>query len=154
MRAKIAGRFPLREAARAGASVLCFPACYLPGYPNPDRRLPPSTARTLESAWTALAETTRRAGRPVSLGTERLAATGPRATAFVLNPEGSRAGFQDKGPIEPSEQGVYPPRSRPPSVCRRSAPVVYHQQYHPPSPLPTFHRSARATPIFCWPLPI
>jgi predicted amidohydrolase len=114
-----AGPFPLSEAARAGASVLCFPACYLPGYRNPDRRLPPSDARTLESAWTTLAETTRRAGIPVIVGTERLAAHGLHAAAFVLNPEGARAGFEHKVPIDPSEEGVYPP-SRSPSACRRT----------------------------------
>jgi threonine dehydrogenase-like Zn-dependent dehydrogenase len=87
-RAMIAGRFPLREAARAGASVLCFPACSLPGYRDPARGLPPPDARTLEAAWATLTEATRRAGITAILGTERPAVKGLHAAALVLNPAG------------------------------------------------------------------
>jgi predicted amidohydrolase len=157
----------IEHAARAGASLLCFPECYLPGYRDPDRRLPPPDARALEAAWATLAEATRRAGITAILGTERPAVTGLHAAALVLNPDGSRAGFQDKVQTDPSEEGVYTPATGrhlfaagplrfgvaichegwryPETVrwaARRGAHVVFHQQYHAPSPLPTFHQSA------------
>jgi predicted amidohydrolase len=43
----------------------------------------------------------------VVLGTERLAEEGLLATALVVNPDGTFAGFQDKVQIDPAEEGLY-----------------------------------------------
>lgn len=159
----------IAEAARAGALALCFPECYLPGYRDPALGLPPPDARTLEAAWNAVAGATRRAGLTVILGTERPTAAGLHATALVLNPDGTRAGFQDKVQLDPSEEGLYVPGAArqlfragrlvfgvtichegwryPETVrwaARRGAHVVFHQQYHPPNPEPSFHQNAVA----------
>jgi predicted amidohydrolase len=81
------------------------------------------------------------------------------ATALVLNPDGTRAGFQDKVQLDPSEEGTYAPGSDrhvfrigaltfgivichegwryPETVrwaARRGAQVVFHPQFHPAQP--------------------
>jgi predicted amidohydrolase len=43
----------------------------------------------------------------VILGTERVVDGALLATALVINPDGSFAGFQDKVQIDPSEEGTY-----------------------------------------------
>src|SRR5205085_6035495 len=45
----------------------------------------------------------------VVLGTERLVDGGLRATALVINADGSVAGFQDKVQLDPSEEATYSP---------------------------------------------
>lgn len=45
----------------------------------------------------------------VVLGTERLVGDELLATVLVINADGSRAGFQDKVQIDPSEEGTYSP---------------------------------------------
>jgi len=159
----------IAQAAQAEAHVLCFPECYLPGYRDPSRPVPPPDSQFLESAWTTLAAATARANITVILGTERLDGDALFATALVLNPDGTRAGFQDKAQIDPSEEGLYTPAAgRKPfhagpltfgvTIChegwrypetvrwaaRRGPHVVFHQQYHAPSPTASFHQSAVA----------
>lgn len=159
----------IAAAATAGARVLCFPECYLPGYRDPAQPVPPPDGSFLEQAWTTLAAATARARLTVILGTERLAGEALYASALVLNPDGSRAGFQDKVQLDPSEEGLYVPGAGrelfhagpltfgvtichegwryPETVrwaARRGAHVVFHQQYHAPSPVASFHQSAAA----------
>jgi predicted amidohydrolase len=157
------------DAAHAEANVLCLPECYLPGYRDPSQLVPPPDPLFLEQAWTTLAAATARASVTVILGTERLDCNALYSTALVLNPDGSRAGFQDKVQIDPSEEGLYSPAAGrqlfhagpltfgvtichegwryPETVrwdARRGAHVVFHQQYQAPSPTASFHQSAVA----------
>ncbi len=159
----------IAQAAQAQAHVLCFPECYLPGYRDPSRAVPPPAPQFLESTWTTLAAAAARAKITVILGTERLEGDALFATALVLNSDGTRAGFQDKVQIDPSEEGLYTPAAGrqlfhagpltfgvtichegwryPETVrwaARHGAHVVFHQQYHAPSPTASFHQSAVA----------
>jgi predicted amidohydrolase len=159
----------IAAAAATDARVLCFPECYLPGYRDPARAVPPPDGAFLEQAWATLAEAAARANLTVILGTERLAGEPLYVSALVLNPDGSRAGFQDKVQIDPSEEGLYVPgvgrelfHAGPltfgVTIChegwrypetvrwaaRRGAHVVFHQQYHAPRPEASFHQSAVA----------
>lgn len=94
------------EAARASADVICFPECFVPGYRSASRRVPPPDPVFLEAAWTAIAGAA--AGSvAVVLGTERVVDGELRATALVINRDGTRAGFQDKGQLDPSEDTIY-----------------------------------------------
>jgi predicted amidohydrolase len=45
----------------------------------------------------------------VVLGTERIVDGGLRASALVVDRDGSIAGFQDKVQLDPSEEGTYAP---------------------------------------------
>ncbi|HEY0712052.1 MAG TPA: carbon-nitrogen hydrolase family protein [Polyangia bacterium] len=97
------------DARRAGADVICFPECFVPGYRNAERSHAPADPKFLDDAWAAVADAARRSNVSVILGTERLVDGGLRATAVVINPDGAIAGFQDKVQLDPSEEGTYTP---------------------------------------------
>lgn len=96
------------EAGRQGAAVVCFPECFVPGYRWPGSALPPPDPAFLDSARADVAAAARSAGITVILGTERVTDRGLQITACVINPDGSVAGWQDKGQLDPSEESTYP----------------------------------------------
>ena len=91
------------------ARIICFPECFVPGYRGPGKSVPPPDPRFLERAWSVIGDTAARAGMTVVLGTERMVDGALLATALIINDDGSRAGFQDKVQIDPSEEGTYTP---------------------------------------------
>jgi predicted amidohydrolase len=95
-------------AGRQGAIVICFPECFVPGYRWPDT--PPSSPNPafLERAWADVADAARAARITVILGTERITDRGLQITACVINSDGTVAGWQDKGQLDPSEETIYP----------------------------------------------
>ena len=96
------------EANRQQARVLCFPECFVPGYRWPDATLPAPDPVFLEQAWAAVAVAARAAEVTVILGTERLTERGLQITACVIHSDGTIAGWQDKGQLDPSEEQQYP----------------------------------------------
>jgi predicted amidohydrolase len=150
----------IARAAAAGAEVVCFPECFVPGYRAPGRNVAPPDTAFLERAWAVTARAAARAGTWVVLGTERVAAAGRLvATALVVAADGTRAGFQDKVQIDPSEETTYAPGEGrqlftagpltfgvvichegwryPETVrwaARRGAQVVFHPQFHEAEP--------------------
>jgi predicted amidohydrolase len=97
------------RAADAGAAVVCFPECYVPGYRGLGKEPPPPDPAFLESAWTRVAAAAAKAGIAAVLGTERVEGKGLYATALVIGPDGARLGFQDKVQLDPSEDATYAP---------------------------------------------
>jgi predicted amidohydrolase len=148
------------DAGRQGAAVVCFPECFVPGYRWPGQAAPPPDPNFLEGAWAAVADAARRAGIGVVLGTERVTDRGLQITACVINPDGTIAGWQDKGQIDPSEESTYPalgserrvftagPLTFGVVIChegwrypetvrwaaRRGAQLVFHPHAHVPEP--------------------
>ncbi len=96
------------EAARRSAMVVCFPECFVPGYRWPGTAAPAPDPAFLERAWATVAGAATTAGITVILGTERLTERGLQITACVINPDGTVAGWQDKGQLDPSEESIYP----------------------------------------------
>jgi predicted amidohydrolase len=96
------------EAGRRGAALVCFPECFVPGYRWPGRPMPPPDPQFLERAWSTVADAARQAGIGVVLGTERVTERGLQISALVLNSDGTAAGWQDKGQIDPAEELIYP----------------------------------------------
>src|SRR5258708_2939835 len=96
------------DAGRKGALVICFPECFVPGYRWPGTTAPPPDPAFLERAWADVADAARTARVTVILGAERVTDRGLQITACVINPDGAVAGWQDKGQIDPSEEGNYP----------------------------------------------
>jgi predicted amidohydrolase len=146
-------------AAMEGAGVVCFPECFIPGYRAPDKPVPPPDPAFLERAWSSVAEAAARANVAVVLGTERVVDGALLATALVIDSDGTRAGFQDKVQIDPSEEATYTPgrerrlfRTGPltfgVAIChegwrypetvrfaaRNGAQVVFHPQFHEAAP--------------------
>lgn len=69
--------------------------------------VPPPDAAFLERAWASIAAAAAKANIAVVLGTERVVDGALLATALVINPDGTLAGFQDKVQIDPSEENTY-----------------------------------------------
>lgn len=142
-----------------GARIVCFPECFVPGYRAPGKPVPPADSEFLDRAWSTIAEAAAKARLTVILGTERLVDGALTATALVIDPDGSRVGFQDKVQIDPSEEGTYTPgndrrifRAGPVTfgiaIChegwrypetvrwaaRRGAQIVFHPHFHEAEP--------------------
>jgi predicted amidohydrolase len=98
----------IAEAARRGALVICFPEAFVPGYRWPGVEMAPPDAAFLEHAWAEVGKAARAAGITVILGTERITDRGLQISACVFNPDGTVAGWQDKGQLDPSEESTYP----------------------------------------------
>jgi len=149
----------IRDAGAAGAAIVCFTECYVPGYRMPDSTMAPPDPAFLERAWTTIANAARRANIAVILGTERVVENGTRITALVINRDGSVGGFQDKVQLDPSEETTYVPGATRQvfdvdgvkfgiAIChegwrypetvrapvRAGAQIVFHPHYHPPEP--------------------
>lgn len=147
------------QASAEGAGIICFPECFVPGYRGMGKSVEPPNQEFLERAWSAIAGAAANAGITVILGSERVVDGAPVATALVINQDGSRAGFQDKVQIDPSEEGAYAPGSgrrifqagpltfgiaichegwRYPETVRwaaqRGAQIVFHPQFHEAEP--------------------
>jgi predicted amidohydrolase len=99
----------IAQASIEGAGLICFPECFVPGYRSRRKRVPPPDPAFLERAWSALAVAATTANIAVVLGTERVVDAALLATALVINPDGTIAGFQDKVQLDPSEDGIYSP---------------------------------------------
>jgi predicted amidohydrolase len=147
------------QAATERAGIVCFPECFVPGYRGLGKRIPAPDSAFLERAWSAIAEAAAKARVAVVLGTERIVDGDLRATALVIDPDGTMAGFQDKVQLDPSEDGLYTPGSErrifqtgpltfgiaichegwryPETVrwaARRGAHIVFHPHFHEAEP--------------------
>ena len=143
------------QASVEQARIICFPECFVPGYRGPGKSVPSPDPAFLERAWSRIADAAGRANIAVVLGTERLTDAALFATALIISPDGSIAGFQDKVQIDPSEETTYTPGTgrhvfhahglrfgvaichegwRYPETVRwpaqRGAHVVFHPQFH------------------------
>jgi predicted amidohydrolase len=99
------------EAAEAGADLICFPECFVPGYRALGAPVPPADAEWLEHAHQEVARAAGRARIAVALGTERFVDGHLRITILVIGPDGTRLGWQDKVQLDPSEDDLYQPGS-------------------------------------------
>src|SRR5687768_1350311 len=99
----------IMKAGKAGAAIVCFPECFLPGYRTPDDPGLAVDEAWLERSWSAISGAALKAHVVVILGTERIVDGEPRLTALVVNKDGTRAGWQDKVQLDPSEDNGYKP---------------------------------------------
>jgi predicted amidohydrolase len=97
----------IAQASSDGAGLICFPECFVPGYRAMGKRLAAPDSVFLERAWSAIASAAARAHVAVVLGTERIVGGALLATALVIDPDGTIAGFQDKVQLDPSEERIY-----------------------------------------------
>lgn len=147
------------DAAAAGAAIVCFPECFVPGYREVGSTMLPSDPVFLEHAWRTVADAAAAGGVTVVLGTERVVNGGVVPTALVIAADGTLAGFQDKVQLDPSEEDRYTPGADrrvfttgpvtfgvaichegwryPETVrwaARRGAQIVFHPHFHPATP--------------------
>jgi predicted amidohydrolase len=101
----------IAEASTAGAGLIAFPECFVPGYRAPGKGIAPPDTAFLDRAWSVIAAACAKANLVAVVGTERIVDGALRATALVINADGTIAGFQDKVQIDQSEEGTYSPGS-------------------------------------------
>lgn len=99
----------IAHASAAGAELICFPECYVPGYRGLGHAPPPPDPAFLERAWHAVARAAARCRVAVVLGTERVIDQALVISALVVDRDGTILGFQDKVQIDPAEEGTYAP---------------------------------------------
>ena len=104
-------RQAIAQAGVAGAQVICFPECFVPGYRGLGKQVPPPDEEFLERAWSMIAASAAEVKVAVVLGTERIVEGALRATVLVIDRDGTIAGFQDKVQVDPSEDDIYAPGS-------------------------------------------
>jgi predicted amidohydrolase len=99
----------IHEASVAGAGLIAFPECFVPGYRASGKGVLPPDPAFLEQAWRRVAAACAKSKLIAVVGTERVVDGGLRASALVVSADGAIAGFQDKVQIDPSEEEVYAP---------------------------------------------
>ncbi len=99
----------IAEAAAAGADLVCFPECFVPGYRALGAPVPQADPAWLEDAHRVVAKAAGAAGIAVALGTERFVDGALRITVLVVGPDGGVLGWQDKVQLDPSEDALYEP---------------------------------------------
>jgi predicted amidohydrolase len=102
----------IADAAAAGAAVVCFPECYLPGYRAAGRgSSSPPTAPWLTAAHSRVLQAAASSRVAVVMGTERIVDDSHRITTLVAGPDGTLLGWQDKEQLDPSEDDLFTPGS-------------------------------------------
>jgi predicted amidohydrolase len=99
----------IAEASAAGAGLVAFPECFVPGYRAPGKDMLPADHAFLERSWSAIAAACAKANVAAVVGTERIVDGALLATALVVAADGTIEGFQDKVQIDPTEEGTYYP---------------------------------------------
>ncbi len=97
----------IAEASQQGAQIICFPECFVPGYRATGQPVPEPDAAFLERAWSVVAAAAGRHNVAVVLGTERVTDHGRVISVLVINADGTRAGFQDKVQLDPTEGDMF-----------------------------------------------
>jgi predicted amidohydrolase len=101
-------RSAVADAGLRRATVICFPECFIPGYRWPGTTMAAPDPAFLKQARADVADAAASARVTVILGTERVTDRGLQITACVIDPDGTIAGWQDKGQLDPSEESIYP----------------------------------------------
>jgi predicted amidohydrolase len=109
----------IADASRQGADIICFPECFVPGYRATGQPVPAPDAAFLERAWTAVAAAAGKGNVAVILGTERITDQGRMISTLVVNRDGTRAGFQDKVQLDPTEGDMFVPGTGRQLFCPR-----------------------------------
>ncbi|HEY3816158.1 MAG TPA: carbon-nitrogen hydrolase family protein [Polyangiaceae bacterium] len=97
----------IADASAAGARLVAFPECYVPGYRAPGRPVLPPDPAFLEAAWSSLGAACARHRITAVVGTERMVDGALHIAALVLGEDGAVLGFQDKVQMALEEDGVY-----------------------------------------------
>ena len=103
----------VREAAREGADVVCFPECYIPGLRGTDMQVEPHDPARLYVAREAVCALAAASRVCVIMPMDWDSPDGILNVAFVISAQGEVLGCQTKNQIAPEEDPYYVPgRSR------------------------------------------
>ena len=99
----------MAEAAKRGATIICFPETYIPGLRGLDFEVPPFDARDEERVLRSVAQWSRDHSIATILGTERNTSAGRENLAVVFDDRGTILGAQTKNQLDPTEDAHYVP---------------------------------------------
>ena len=97
----------IAAAAAQGASIVCFPESYVPGYRAQSKGVPPQDPAFLDRARATVAAAAAAHDIAVVLGTERIVDGALRITTLVVNRDGAIAGWHDKVQLDPTEEATF-----------------------------------------------
>ena len=99
----------LAEASSRDAAIVCFPEAYLPGLRGQDFLVPPHDQVRQAAALETVCAAAERHGVAVVIGMEWKTDLGLHNLAFVINRDGSVAGYQTKNQLPLEEAPYYVP---------------------------------------------
>jgi predicted amidohydrolase len=99
----------IEEAGRLGARIVCLPETGIPGHRVQRTPVPDVSNEGLDAGLAVVADTARRVGLTVIVGTERHVPGGREIVSVVFGADGSSLGEQVKTQIDPSEEMDYVP---------------------------------------------
>ncbi len=97
-----------KDAAQAGAIVVCFPETYLPGYPGMGMR-EECTAGQLQGALDKVRTIAKKHAIAIILPTDMHSENGLLNVAQVISKTGEILGCQTKNQLDPSEENIWVP---------------------------------------------
>lgn len=102
----------LAKAGEQDTAIVCFPETYIPGLRGMDFPVPPVDQCRQREALDEVRESAQRHGVAVVVGMEWETALGLHNVAFVVERDGTVAGYQAKNQIPPEEEPHYVPEGR------------------------------------------
>jgi predicted amidohydrolase len=103
----IAAEDAIASAGRQQAGIICFPECFVPGYRQMGKRVPPPDADFLAQAWMRIGKAAAAANVAVVLGTERIVNDRFLISTVIFDQQGRTLGFQDKVQLDLSYESTY-----------------------------------------------
>ena len=97
----------LKEAADAGAEILCFPESFLPGYPLEEEEREKCSAAQLRHAFEKACGMAAEHGVALILPMDWYVGEGFFNVAHVISAKGDWLGFQTKNQLDPSEDNIW-----------------------------------------------
>jgi predicted amidohydrolase len=96
-----------KEAAATGASIVCFPESYLPGYPIDGFERESCTADQLQAALQNVCDIAREHAIAIIIPMDWYEGDRFLNVAHVISASGERMGFQAKNQLDPSEDRIW-----------------------------------------------
>lgn len=100
------------DAAAKGASILCFPETFLPGYPDPSFNRAAAQKPELQAALLRVQEAAQRHGIALIVPMDWYVGEALMNVAMVIDAQGNLLGHQAKNQLDPCEDGWWTPGSR------------------------------------------
>ncbi len=97
------------SASEQGASIICFPESYLPGYPLEEFKIQKATEEALQAALEKACQIARSQSIAMILPMDWYEAGKFLNVAFVISAAGNVSGYQAKVQLDPTEDGTWMP---------------------------------------------
>ncbi len=97
----------VKDAAQAGAGIVCFPESYLPGYPTEEVKRDACSAAQLEAALDSVCDIAARYQVAVIMPMDWYANGAFLNVAHVISKSGEKLGYQTKNQLDPSEDDIW-----------------------------------------------